>query len=226
MTASTLTKVSAISAIVAGVLFMVIQPLHPPDTIGSVTTTAWAAIHYVSLVMLLLFVVGISGIYVSQVEKIGWLGLVGFVILAVGLLLTAIGTVIEAFVQPLIASTSPTFVQAMLDMVEGQPTEVDLGAIALAWNISSLCFLAGTVLFGIANFRAGALSRWASAVFAVGLFGSAPFVALLGMPRLAALPIGLGLAWLGYSLLTRQRRAAAEPSARGAMAQASEAPAT
>ena len=66
MTTSTLTRLSAVSAILAGVLFMAIQPLHPPDTISSVATTAWVAIHYVSLVMLMLFVVGITGIYLHQ----------------------------------------------------------------------------------------------------------------------------------------------------------------
>jgi hypothetical protein len=171
VTASRLTNVAAVCAIVAGILFMVIQPLHPPDTVSSVTTPAWAAIHYLTLAMLMLFVAGITGIYASQVEMIGWFGFVGFLVLTAGLLLTAIGAVIEAFVQPLIASSNPTFVRAMLNMVEGHPTGVDLGALALVWNISSLCFLAGTVLFGIANFRAGVLSRWASAVFAVGLFG-------------------------------------------------------
>jgi hypothetical protein len=81
--------------------------------------------------------------------------------------------------------------------------------------VASACFLAGTVLFGAANFRANILSRWASAIFAVGLVVSLPLATLVGMPRLAALPIGFGLAWLGYSLLTRERAPAAEPMPTG-----------
>lgn len=211
MTTSKLTQVAAICAVVAGLTFMAIQPLHPPDTLDSVVMSGWVIIHYVTLVMLALFIVGITGIYSAQVEKLGWLGFAGFVVLTIGLLLTAIGGVIEAFVQPLIAASDPAFVQGMLDMVEGRATDADLGAIPMVWSMSSGCFLVGTVLFGIANFRAGILSRWASAIFAVGLFVSAPVVGLLGAPRLAALPIGFGLAWLGYSLLTRQRDAAARP---------------
>jgi hypothetical protein len=206
MTTQKLTNIAAVCAIVAGLLFIVIQPLHPPDSLESVTRTDWAVIHWASLVMQILFIVGITGIYASQVEQLGWLGLFGYVVLVVGLLLTAIGTVIEAFVQPFIASTSPSFVQAMLDMVEGRPIGADLGPLPLLWSISSACFLVGTIVFGLANFRAGILSRWASAVFGVGLLVMAPVVAAAGAPRLAALPIGLGLAWLGYSLLTRRLR--------------------
>lgn len=207
VTTSGLIRATALSAIVAGLLFVVIQPLHPADVLESVTTGAWVVIHYATLVMLLLFVVGITGIYLSQVEKMGWLGLIGLLVLVIGLLLTAVGTVIEAFVQPLVASSDPAFVQAMLDMVHGHPIDADLGPIPLVWNVSSACFLGGTLLFGIANFRAGVLSRWASAVFAVGLLASAPVVGLLGMPRLAAVPVGIGLAWLGFSLWSQRRRA-------------------
>ena len=211
MTRSKLTNMAAVAAILAGLTFMVIQPLHPADTLASVTTSAWAIIHYATMAMLLLFVTGITGIYTAQVEKLGWLGLTGFVVLSLGLLLTAAGTAIEAFVQPVIASTAQGFVQGMMDMIHGHPTEADLGIIPGLWNVASACFLAGTLLFGAANFRANILSRWASAIFAAGLVVSLPLATLVGMPRLAALPIGFGLAWLGYSLLTRQRAPAAEP---------------
>jgi hypothetical protein len=77
------------------------------------------------------------------------------------------------------------------------------------WNVASACFPLGALLFGVANARGGVLSRWASVIFAVGLLAMAPVVAVLDAPRLAALPIGFGLAWLGYSLLTRRSDAAA-----------------
>ncbi len=212
MTRAKLTNMAAVAAILAGLMFMAIQPLHPADTLASVTTAAWAIIHFATMAMLVLFVIGITGIYLAQVEKLGWLGLVGFVVLAFGLTLTAFGTAIEALVQPVIASSSPAFVQGMMDMVDGRPTAADLGAVPTLWNLASALFLAGTVLFGLANFRANILSRPASAIFAAGLVVSLPLATLvLGMPRLAALPIGFGLAWLGYSLLTRQRALAAEP---------------
>jgi hypothetical protein len=213
VTSTGLIRSTGIAAIVAGLMFVVIQPLHPEDVLASVSTGAWAAIHYATVVMLALFVVGITGIYARQVEQLGWLGLAGYIVLVIGLVLTAIGAVIEAFVQPLVAATDPAFVQGMLDMVHGHPTDADLGAIPLMWNVASAGFLGGTILFGAATFRAGILSRWASAVFAVGLFASAPAAALLGNPRVAAVPVGIGLAWLGYSLWADGRTATAEAAA-------------
>ena len=225
MTRSKLTTMTAVAAILAGLTFMLIQPLHPADEVASVTTSAWAVIHYATMLMLVLFVTGITGIYATQVEKLGWLGLSGFVVLTAGLLMTAAGTAIEAFVQPVIASSSPAFVQGMMDMIERRPTQADLGAIPALWDLASAFFLGGTILFGAANFRANILSRWASAIFAVGLAVSLPIATLVGMPRLAALPIGFGLAWLGYSLLTREREAVAEPKLTSPVPQTSGTPA-
>ncbi len=202
-------RATGVAAMVAGLMFVVIQPLHPDDVLASVTTDAWAVIHYATLAMLALFVVGVTGIYASQVEKMGWLGLAGFVVLVIGLVLTGIGTAIEALVQPLVAENDPAFVEGMLAMVHGQPIASDLGAIPLLWNAASAGFMGGTLVFGLASFRAGVISRWASAIFAVGLFATAPVAGLLGTPRVAAVPIGMGLAWMGYSLWAQGRRSAA-----------------
>ena len=79
VTAPGLTRATGISAVVAGLLFVIIQPIHPPDTLASVTTTAWATIHYLTIAMTILFVVGIAGIYTRQMKEVGWLGLAGFV---------------------------------------------------------------------------------------------------------------------------------------------------
>lgn len=208
VTAQGIIRASGIAAVVAGLMFVAIQPLHPADVLASVTTDAWAIIHFATLAMLTLFVVGVTGIYARQIEKTGWIGLIGYAVLVIGLVLTAAGGVIEALVQPLVAASDPAFVQGMLDMVHGHPIEADLGAIPLVWNASSAGFMGGTLLFGFATFRAGILSRWAAAVFSVGLFAAAPVAALLGTPRVGAVPIGIGLAWLGYSLVTERRERA------------------
>jgi len=161
-------------------------------------------------VMLMLFVVGITGIYARQIEKFGWLGLAGFVVLSIGLLLTAAGAVMEVFVQPLLVTSNPDFVEGFNGMVMGHPHDADLGAIPTLWAVSSACFLAGTLLFGIANLRAGILSRWAAGIFAFGLVIGLPAATLLGNQRLAAVPISIGLAWLGYSLWSEGRKSATD----------------
>ena len=213
-------RATGLAAVLAGLMFVIIQPVHPADVIASVSTDAWAIIHYATLIMVMLFVVGITGIYARQVTELGWLGLAGFVVLSLGLLLTAAGGVIEVFVAPLLVESEPDFVHGFLGMVGGHPTDADLGAIPVLWSASSAGFLGGTLLFGIANFRAGILSRWASAIFAVGLLASAPVAGLLGSPRVAAVPIGIGLAWLGYSLWSERRQPATAPAPDAATPQA------
>jgi hypothetical protein len=210
ITASKLIDSASLSAVVAGLLFVVIQAVHPADSLASVTTSAWAIVHYVSIAMALLFVIGIGGIYARQVEQVGWLGLAGFLVLSLGLLLTAAFQFVEAAVEPVLASSAPGFVDGVLGLVEGHPSSVDLGALPTLWSVSSGLFLAGTLLFGIAVLRAGIVPRLASGLFAFGLLLSGPLVALLGTPRLAAVPIGLGLAWTGYALWSQRRRPSTE----------------
>jgi hypothetical protein len=197
-------------AIAAALLFVLIQPLHPAEVHASVITDAWAIVHMITLVMVVLFLVGITGIYATHAKRLGWLGLLGFVVLFTGLLITAALDVVEAFVLPLMAEADPDFVNGFLAMVAGHPTSADLGAFPLLWNAHSLAFLAGTLLFGAAIFRARVLSRWAAAIFALGSLVAAPVAQALGAPRLAAVPVGIGLAWLGYSLWSQRRKA--EPS--------------
>ncbi len=210
LTASRLTTLTALSAIVAGLLFVAIQVAHPSDTLASVTTSAWAIVHYVSIVMALLFVIGIAGIFVSQVEQVGWLGLAGFVVLSLGLLLTAGLQLVEATVEPTLAATNPGYVEGLLGTVGGHASNVDLGAIPTFVSLASALFLGGTLLFGIATLRAGILPRLASALFAFGLLLVGPVAALVGAPRFAAVPIGLGLAWMGYGLWSRRHQSSME----------------
>ncbi len=155
VTTTGLIRSTGIAAMLAGALFVILQVVHPPETVEAVATDAWAIVHYVTFAMLTLFVVGITGIYARQVEKLGWIGLAGFVVLSLGLLLNIAGAAIEAFVEPLLATSNPGFVEAFNAMVMGTPYSVDLGAIPTVWSAASAAFLAGTVLFGIANLRAG-----------------------------------------------------------------------
>lgn len=197
-----LIQAAGLSAVVAGLLFVLIQPLHPGDTLASVSTQSWTIIHIVTLFMAALFLVGIAGIYARQVEELGWLGLAGYVLLSLGLLVQMPFGFVEAFIQPLLAEGEPKVVEGLLGLVNGSASEVSLGAIPAIWATSGLLFLLGILLFGIANLRAGILSRWASGVFAFGLLVFVPLGSLLPheFQRLGAVPVGVGLAWLGYSL--------------------------
>jgi hypothetical protein len=197
----------------AGILFVVIQPIHPPDTLSSVTTSTWSIIHSLTIAMCVLGLFGLTGIYARQVERVGWLGLAGYVAFSLFLLVTVAWTFAEAFISPVLASQAPRFVEGFLGIISGHPSQVDLGALPTLYLSAGAFVLLGCLLFGIATLRAGILSRWAAGVFAFGGPASAVVVSLLPheFERLAAAPIGIGLAWLGYSLWSERHKHAAEP---------------
>ncbi len=218
LSTSNLASWTALSAVVAGLLFVAIQVFHPSDTLASVTTGAWAVIHYVSIAMALFFVVGIAGIFAQRVDELGWLGLAGFVVLSLGLLLTAAMQFIEAAIEPVLATTNPAYVEGLLALAEGHPVSVDLGAVATVHMLASLFFVGGTLLFGIATLRARIVPRLASVAFAFGLLLLVPVASAVGAPRLAAVPVGLSLAWMGYALWS-EGRASSRDAVRGATLQ-------
>ena len=80
ITAANLIRWAGLSAMVAGIIFAAIQPIHPADVLSSVTTTAWAIITALKTAMCLLVLLGIAGLYARQVEKAGWLGLAGYLL--------------------------------------------------------------------------------------------------------------------------------------------------
>lgn len=208
-TASTLIQWSGLAAVAAGIIFAVIQPIHPPDVLSSVTTNAWAIIQPLKTVMSFLFLVGIIGLYARQVGKVGWLGFAGFVILAVCWAVQMCFVFANAFILPLLADQAPEFIISYVGTASGVPGEMDIGALVPIYMVVGGLYMLGGLLFGIATARARVLPRWPAVILAVA---STLTPAALLLPhdiqRLAAIPVGLSLAWLGYALWTERRETA------------------
>lgn len=198
-----LSRLAGASALVAGACYVLVGLFHPPNVAASVTTTRWEVVHVLACAMSLFGVVGLAGLYARQAVRAGWLGLAGYVLLNVWLVLIMGFSFVEAFVLPHVAHTLPEFVTAWMAMFTGDASTFDLGALPTIWTLSGPIYLLGGLLFGVATFRAGVFPRWAGALLAVGtLF--APVAALLpnaSQPKVA-IPTGLALAWMGYALMT------------------------
>jgi len=208
ITASTLFRLAGLSAMAAGIIFVVVQMIHPPELLSSVTTSTWAIVHYMSVAMCLLGMIGLAGIYIRQVKEAGWLGLTGYVLYSLFLAFTMAFVFAEAFISPMLATVSPKFVEGLLGVVSSTASEINLGAIPTIYLLTGLLFMLGGVLFGTATFRAGILPRWAGVMLAIGTM--LPVVLPHDLVRLAAVPVGLGLAWLGYALLSERPEKASE----------------
>ena len=211
MTSSKVIRWSGLAAMVSGLIYVAIQPIHPTDILSSVTTSQWAIVHYLSLIMDFLGLLGIAGLYARQVNKVGWLGLAGYLLFSLFYALSLALHFIEAFISPALATEAPKFVAGLLGMVTGTPSEVSLGAIPIVYGLLGVAYMLGGAMFGIATFRAGVLPRWAGGLLAIGaaltLAG-----ALVPHPfdRIFAVPVGLALAWLGYALWSERREQASE----------------
>ena len=213
ITASSFIRWAGLSAVVGGCLFVGIQPVHPPEILSSFTTSTWAIVHYVGVAMCFFILLGLTGIYARQVEESGWLGLAGFLLFGLMWALTAAFQFAEGLIVPLLATDVPRFVVGFEGISSGSPSEVGLGILPAVYSLTSVLYLLGGVLFGIATFRAAILPRWAGGGLAVGTV--APLVLSLLLPhefiRLAAVPVGIALALLGYALWSERREKVSEP---------------
>jgi len=202
---------SGLAAMASGILFVAIQPIHPPELLSSVTTARWIIVHSLSVVMCLLGMLGVTGIYARQVEETGWLGLIGYLMFSLFYALQLPFVFVEAFISPLLATESPRFVLSLLGMAGGPAGEMNLGAFAAIYSFVGILYMLGGLLFGIAMIRARILPRWAAIVLAFGA-PLAPVLSQLpyGLYRLAALPVGIGLAGLGWGLWSERRERASD----------------
>ena len=212
ITASSLIRWAGLSAMVAGIFFVVVGIFHPPNVFSSVTTTQWAIVHYLATAMCLFALLGIAGLYARQAENAGWLGLGGYLLFSLFWALTLPFVFAETFFLPQLTTVAPTFVESFLGIFNGSPGEMDLGALAAVYKVAGVMLILGGLLFGIATFRAGILSRWAAGLLAVAcaLTPAAGLLPLELQPKVA-IPVGIALAWLGYALWSERREQASEP---------------
>jgi hypothetical protein len=203
---------TGLAAVAAGAIFAGIQPIHPPDLLASVTTTPWAIIIGLKFAMCLLFLVGITGIYIKQASRAGWLGLAGFALLILSWWLQTGYVFVEGFVLPVLSDTAPAFISSLLGMVNpNSPVTVDVGALGPIYAMIGIFYMLGGLIFGIATVRAGVLPRLPAVVLAVAAVLT-PLAVLLPheIQRFAAVPVGLALAWLGYTVWSVRSTAPSE----------------
>ena len=128
--------------------------------------------------------------------------------LGVGYLTILSIQVIAVFVLPDLAASQPGYVNDVLAVATQRHPVGDVSRFQTLNNIA-ITYIAGGIIFGIALFRAGILARWAAALMSVGAVAT---IATFQLPeltqRLFAIPAGVALIGLGYSLWREQRTAA------------------
>jgi hypothetical protein len=211
MTTATLSRLAGVSAMLAGLCFLVIGMFHPVNEPSAINGT-WVNVHIFATALGFFGLFGMTGLYARQVEESGWLGLAGFLLFTGWMTLVCGFSFVEAFILPTLATESPAYVAALLGMFSSAPGTVDLGVLPTIWSISGPMFILGPVLFGIATFRAGVLPRWAGALMALNIL-LVPLGALVPpeyQAKIIMIPMGIAVAWLGYALFSERRERASE----------------
>lgn len=201
LTADNLVRATGPFAILAGLIYAGIQPIHPPDFLASVTTPSWAVFMSLKLAMSLFFIIAITGLYVRQVGRSGWVAFAGFVLFSLAWWLETGFIFAELFILPPLAAVAPQYVDSFLGIVNQHPGTMDIGAIVPAYGVLGVLYLLGGILLGIGTLRAGVLPKGPSILLAVAALVT-PAAALLPheFQRYAAIPVGLAFIWLGFAL--------------------------
>jgi hypothetical protein len=209
ITTNRLTRVAGICAAAAGLIFIAVQIKHPPMNVASVSTTGWVVRSAAKVVMAALALVGITGMYLRQVRQTRVLGLLGYLLFSVGYLAILSTEVIATFVLPALAHSSPVYVNNVVIAAFGGHTTGSIGGMQTLFDLSGLAYMVGGLLFGIALFRARVLARWAAALLALSTVATAALAVLPeSFNRPLAVPTGVALVGLGFSLWRDQRNAA------------------
>jgi hypothetical protein len=201
ITTTSLTRAAGGAAAVAGLLFIGVQVNHPAMDVSSVGSTEWVLRNTAKVVLSALALGGVTGMYLRQVRQTGWLGLVGWVLSAVGFLVMGSVAFVAAYVLPTLADTAPRYVDDVLVAASGGHPVGDIGLMQGVFLVSAVAYVGGGVTLGVALFRARVLARWAAALLAVGC-GATVLLSVLphSFERPMAVPTGVALIGLGISL--------------------------
>lgn len=166
--------------------------------------------------MAALALASITGMYLNQIRKHGLVGLIGYLVFAVGYLGIMCVAFTAAYVLPEVASSSTGFVtDAIAANIARGNIKDDMGPFGSVLKVLGFAYMVGSLLFGIALYRARVLPRWAPALLAVA--GLATAVLALtpdAVYRFLAFPNGIAMIALGCSLWQVARTgAASQPKA-------------
>ncbi|KQV65825.1 hypothetical protein ASC64_13080 [Nocardioides sp. Root122] len=219
ITSTSLTRAAGVAAVAAGVIFIGVQVNHPASDTFTTETTQWVAREYAKVVMAGLALAGITGMYLRQHRSAGFIGLVGYLVLATGYLAMFSVEVIAAVVLPNLVDTEPGFVNDVVAAANGRTASGDIGGLQALFGLMGAGIIVGGVIFGISLLRSGVLNRWGAALLAASTGALAALAALPeSFNRPLAVPVGLALITLGVSLFRNagdnEHAAPAETAAR------------
>jgi hypothetical protein len=212
MSSSTLYRLSGLALVVGGVIaavFNVISTVAFPSNSNGfdpkvVTGAPWQIVTLLTFIGGVLILLGFPGVYVRQAKETRVLGLIGFILLYLAVLMAGIiFEMITLLIMPYLATAAPK----LLGSNSGPP------AIFVFFIAFGLSTTVGAILFSIAMLRAHVLPRMAAIMLLIAmvlnLVGFAPLPGLLGaiLYTAGSVLFYLALASFGFALMSERIQA-------------------
>lgn len=195
---------SGVAAIVSGLLFVIIQVIHPPaNALSEISSSLWMWAHVLTFLFPIFGILGLTGIYLKQADKAGYWGLAGYLGLFGAFVLMICFGFYEAFVATGLMSYSPEYVADAMTILDG---EAGPGLIGLVYSINGALYILGGLIFGITTLRAKVFPVWAGGLLLLGILAILSAAIMPFMERPSAIVFGAGLMALGVSLVLRPKR--------------------
>ena len=212
VTSGKLIQWGGVTSMMAGVLTIVANLLHPPRSFATLVDdaqhTTWEVVHVLAIVAFVMSAFALIALYVVQIERVGMTGLIGFAATLCGIILSVGLLVPDSLIFPVLARDPAT---AHLLNFPGPIIGNSVFTTYMAASGAIYCL--GTLLFFSVSAKVGVLPRWGSLLVAIGTVPLA-FGALVwqGIDYVGAVVVGVGYLSLGYALWSRSVRSAASAS--------------
>ncbi len=207
ITSNRITAAAGLCAAAAGAIFIGVQVNHPPADVAHIVTTEMTIRMTAKVLFTVLALAGFTGMFLRHRAQFGRLGRAGYGLLTAGFLTLFAAECIVGYYIPTVAHSNPGYAQHVINAAVGHGPTGGIGHLHELFLANGIGYSLGGLLFGIALFRAGILSRWASVLLA---YGTTSALALAALPesfsRPFAVPTGVALIGLGLSLWRDQRR--------------------
>ena len=204
MTPKSLVKLSGIALLLSGILATVGFSIHPHDSAGS-NHAIWLGAHVLVMSGGVLNLLGLVGLYLVSAAPLGLVGLFGFLLTAVSLVLYLGKLYWSAFIYPLVTARDADFIWSYGFNPGSDPVDP---VVRIVFYLGPILFAIGYALLGLSLLRVKAYpapALWALVVGAllVGLWPLLPGV-VQHLSVVVSLIYTAGIGWIGY-LLARKR---------------------
>ena len=209
---------SSLLILIGSVMGAILFPGHS-STQEQVLSFPWLLTILLICIGSLLFLLGFPGIYLRQAGRAGVLGLVGFVLLFLDILLQgAIFSAIQATVLPLFAREAP-------QLLGGH--NLPVGVFLFLLLLPGFMQIVGAILLGVATMRARVFPRWTGMFFLVSGIGFLLTIPPLPSPLsdflevVSFVALAIACIWCGYILVAGREHASVEAGSFAVETQAS-----